>query len=226
MPKDSLKYNLFRSNRKTYALEVSPSGTLTVRVPNHYSDIEVSDIITRHRNWIEQNVVKTKRKIEKAGLDKFFKNKQVFFRGDLLDVMVIITNKNKVELSKDRLIVYKRENIETKKLITNWLKERARDLFTEKLNHFSNTFGLSYQSLKLSNAKKRWGSCSSKKNINLSWRLVMAEDILIDSVILHELAHTVHMNHSSDFYDLLSRMNPDYLKHDVMIRDRFYLLNY
>jgi len=70
--------------------------------------------------------------------------------------------------------------------------------------------GLSPNSLKINSAKTRWGSCSSKANLNFSWMLMMADDEVIDYIVVHELAHLRQMNHSPQFWEIVEKYIPDY----------------
>jgi predicted metal-dependent hydrolase len=89
----------------------------------------------------------------------------------------------------------------TKKAKTEILK-RIVDLAAE--------YKLPFNKARIGSAKTLWGSCSSRKNINLSFRLSFLPPELIDYVLLHELCHTVHMNHGTDFWNLMAKLMPDY----------------
>ena len=73
--------------------------------------------------------------------------------------------------------------------------------------------------MRISGAKTRWGSCSAKKNINLNWRLILAPPKVIDYVIAHELSHTVHMNHSKQFWAHVEGMIPDHRRYRKWLKD-------
>lgn len=91
-------------------------------------------------------------------------------------------------------------------LINNTIyKEAQRFLISRTIDHASH-FNLTFSNIKISQSKGRWGSCSTKKSINLSYYLMMLPMELIDYVILHELAHTIEMNHSDRFWSLLDKM--------------------
>lgn len=86
------------------------------------------------------------------------------------------------------------------------LKKRATEYFPPLVALWASRFGLSFRSIKISKARTRWGSCSSTKNISLSFYLMLVPAHLMDYVILHELAHTCEMNHGPRFWELLNRM--------------------
>lgn len=92
-----------------------------------------------------------------------------------------------------------------KNLIINALRSEAKKILPEKVAFFAEKYNLKVNKVKINNSKHRWGSCTSKKNINLSLYLMMLPERLIDYVILHELAHTIELNHSRRFWQILDQ---------------------
>ena len=99
-------------------------------------------------------------------------------------------------------------------------KEEARALVHARLAHFGTLHPFRYGDVRIKNQRTSWGSCSSKKNLNFNWRLVTLPPELCDYVILHELAHTVHLNHSADFWAFLERLAPGCHAHRAELRKR------
>jgi predicted metal-dependent hydrolase len=93
-----------------------------------------------------------------------------------------------------------------RKGIERALKIEAKQHLPDKVKRLAVKFELDYNKLTLKNIKSRWGSCSRKNNINLSIHLMRLPDHLIDYVILHELVHTVHHNHSKRFWAMLDEV--------------------
>ena len=92
-----------------------------------------------------------------------------------------------------------------------FLMAEARRVFSERLDHFARLVGVRWTRLSLSNAATRWGSASSNGSIRLHWRLIQMTPALLDYVVVHELAHLKHMNHSPRFWGLVSQVLPDQL---------------
>lgn len=129
-----------------------------------------------------------------------------------------------------RFLESNRKNIKTKLPIKNPDKQRARDfkkkLLTKKakeflpyrLDYFAKLHGYEYSRLRLSHANTRWGSCSSNGTISLNIGLMQLPEPLIDYVILHELAHLNHMNHSKDFWDEVKKHDPNFKSHVAKLK--------
>jgi predicted metal-dependent hydrolase len=91
-------------------------------------------------------------------------------------------------------------------------KEAARTLCHERLEHFNRHYNLQYNRLSIKNTRSRWGSCSSKKNLNFNYRIVFLPAELQDYLIVHELCHLAQMNHAQVFWDLVSEQVPNYVE--------------
>lgn len=90
-------------------------------------------------------------------------------------------------------------------------KEQARILVHAKLAYWNTFYHFSYNRISIKNQKSRWGSCSSKGNLNFHYKIVLLPDELVDYLIVHELCHLGQMNHSKHFWDLVAKTIPDYV---------------
>lgn len=111
------------------------------------------------------------------------------------------------------------------KEIRLFLKKAARTYLYKQTPNLANIMKLSYKSLTLREQKSRWGSCSGKDNLNLNWRLVHYPPAVIDYVIIHELAHLLHHDHSKNFWNLVARYDPDYKIHRKYLK-KYGVTNY
>jgi len=97
-------------------------------------------------------------------------------------------------------------------------RARAKEILPGKVAYYANLMGLSPAQVKVNGAQKRWGSCSGKGNLNFSWRLMLADDDVIDYVVVHELAHLREMNHSPRFWAVVAAVVPDYHEKQANLR--------
>ena len=97
--------------------------------------------------------------------------------------------------------------------------EIARDIFTRKTEYYARIMGVSFGRISIREQKTRWGSCSSKGNLNFNWRLILAPEEVLDYVVVHELAHRREMNHSKAFYAIVESVLPDYRRAQKWLKD-------
>ena len=93
-----------------------------------------------------------------------------------------------------------------------WLMRQAQAVFTQRLNHFAPQLGVRYEKLRLSSASTRWGSASANGTIRLNWRLIHLKLSMVDYVVVHELSHLRHMDHSPQFWDVVASILPDHVQ--------------
>lgn len=98
------------------------------------------------------------------------------------------------------------------------LKKDAGKYLSEKTEYFAKVMGLEYGKITITSAKTRFGSCSSKKNISYSYRLMLYPEEAREYVVVHELAHTRLMNHSKEFYKIIEGVLPDYKRRKALLK--------
>jgi hypothetical protein len=114
------------------------------------------------------------------------------------------------------------ENVGTQRLTRSDLEklcQEAMRIIPPKVAHYAKLIGVTYGNITIRNQKTKWGSCSSLGNLNFNCLLMLAPELTLDSVIVHELCHRKHMNHSPEFYAEVLRVFPDYHKHDKWLKD-------
>jgi len=90
------------------------------------------------------------------------------------------------------------------------MAERAREMIAERVQYYAPLIGVDYGRITIRNQRTRWGSCSGKGNLNFNCLLVLFPQEILDYVVVHELCHRKHMNHSEEFYEEVEKVFPDY----------------
>ena len=101
------------------------------------------------------------------------------------------------------------------------LRIKAKEILPERVAYYAHLMGVTPAQIKITSARTRWGSCSSKGNLNFSWRLMLAGEREIDYVVVHELAHLREMNHSPRFWAVVEAALPDYRERRKSLTARF-----
>lgn len=99
------------------------------------------------------------------------------------------------------------------------LVKRAKEIIPKRVAHYAELLGVTYGSITIRMQKTRWGSCSSKGNLNFNCLLMLTPDDVIDSVVVHELCHRKYMNHSEQFYREILRVFPEYKRCRAWLRE-------
>ena len=110
--------------------------------------------------------------------------------------------------------------------IIRWYRQMGKEILLPRVKELSDRYGFHYTMAKITSAKTRWGSCSGKNAICLSWYLVMAPKQVADSVMIHELCHTIHHDHSHAFWSLVEQLMPDYQQHRQWLKENRYLMRF
>lgn len=97
--------------------------------------------------------------------------------------------------------------------------EKALKIFPERVEYYARKMGISYGRITIREQKTRWGSCSSKGNLNFNWKLTLMPMEILDYVVVHELAHRREMNHSKDFWKIVEQVLPDYQERRKQLRE-------
>ena len=113
---------------------------------------------------------------------------------------------------------------QAKDRLVKWLKENALRIFTQESERIARATGLCYKEIKLSTAKKKWGSCDGDNLIRYSFRLIYAPKEMIEYVVLHELCHSKQKNHSKAFWALVEKYMPDWKQRRSWLKKHGYLL--
>jgi len=115
------------------------------------------------------------------------------------------------EVLISQLGVYSKEELRA-------LAKQAREVITQKVRYYAPLVGVDYGRIAIRCQRSRWGSCSSKGNLNFNCLLMLLPDEVIDSVVVHELCHRKHMNHSAAFYKEVERVFPEYKRCDRWLK--------
>ncbi len=198
-------YQLIRSNRKTLALSIDTNGTLIVRAPFLMQTPQINAFIQKQRSWIEQ----TRRKVALLPPVPRFSPEDgaaiPYFGRSLTLQSAAVT---KVTLYGDVLQYPAQKDAAV--LIIRWLEKQARQELQRRIQALSQPMNQKPATFRLSRAKGRWGSMSTRGTLSLNRALVHCPSAVIDYVIIHELCHIPHPNHSPAFWHEVEYWMPDY----------------
>lgn len=214
---------LTRENRKTLAISISRNGEVVVKAPLSMPSAEINRFLREKQNWVDKKLGLIYNVLDKNA-DIISYKKFLFFGVRYTPYWAEV--KNFVFDNECRALVPKSlDRREILDKLKQFYRKEAKRILTERVKIVSNYVGSEPRSIKFSDAKNRWGSCSANRVISLNWRLVLLPTRIVDYVIVHELSHIEHMDHSERFWKSVSNVIPDFgiLRKDL--RGFSFLLN-
>lgn len=198
-----------RSRRRTIALVVGRDATLTVRAPHSVSLAYIEELINGKRAWI---LYKQAEMLKRGVIrEKIYVHGEKFlFLGKEYSLRIYDGIKIAIDDIRDEILFPEQYLSSAQEMMKRWYKKQAAGILGVRLRVLMEKTGWKCESMKITSAVSRWGSCTNKNAINFSWRLIMARPSAIEYVIVHELAHTVEHNHSSRFWHHVSSVFPSY----------------
>jgi len=209
-----------RARRKSLSILLHPDSPLRVHANMSLSQNEILQFLQKKERWISkhlQNIQQIKAEFKTPqlkqgelypflGEKKYlqFTNstlKKIFFKVEDGFLVGYLPQNTSIDDYEEALVYQE---------LTKFYKAEAARLIPERVQHWIERTQLQPARISFRAPQKRWGSCNSRKHICLNWKLICQPAALIDYVIVHELCHLKHMNHSADFWSLVESFLPDY----------------
>lgn len=226
-----IPFEIVHSKRKTLSIVIAVGGKVTVKAPLRATKADVIRLLENKGDWIynayKKQAIRQRKGIEvKEGaiipfLDRTFRLhvvfnpsryaadisvvEQVLYLQELEDLLVVET-----PLTDPSFII---------ECLESWYKKNARDIISKRVEQYAKAMGVTYGRISIRSQKSRWGSCSSAGNLNFNWHLVMMPMKVLDYVVIHELAHRIEMNHSKQFWEIVSNVCPEYKLRKLWLKE-------
>jgi len=222
-----LPYTIKISPRAKYArLKMTPYGGLVVVVPKGFDKKKISSLLLHHEEWIKKMAAKfdALRQDSVSVRDKGLPSQIVF--PDFSETWSVVYNHagsgglELVESNGNSLFVSgdAADMVLCRRLLCSWLKHRARAILIPSLEKLAAAHGFNFAVAGVRLQHSRWGSCSSRRSITLNTKLLFLPDYLVRYIMVHELCHTVHLNHSRAFWSLVHQHDPLCYRNDLEMK--------
>ncbi len=205
---------------KYVKLKASAKLGLELVVPVRFNQREIPFILEKNKQWIQKQL----NKLQQVKSSECFPT-EIALRalGQTWAVHFIKSNHPKSQLMvrpqlNELVLLGEKQDIACYALLTRWVKLQAKEHLLPELKRLSVLCQLPFDKASIRDQKTRWGSCTSGKVISLNYRLLFFPQPLAHHIMIHELCHTVHLNHSEKFWQLVEKFDPEWKKNRLAIR--------
>lgn len=218
------EYTIKRHPRARHVkLKTSLQRGLEITVPKRFSLKELPQILEHHKPWIQKQLNAIVEKLKHQPLDCLPDQIQLTAINQVCKIQYIQSNTKRIQLfvrSKEEIVLVGdiADKKSCKKILIRWIKSQAKLFLTDHLIKISEQTQLDYAKLIIRGQQSRWGSCSSDKSINLNYKLIFLPIHLVTHVLIHELCHTVYLNHSAYFWRKVAEFDAQWEENDKQLR--------
>lgn len=229
-------YTLHRSTkRKTIGVQIHFEHGLVVRVPSKLKIQFIEKFLKRKQKWIINKMDVVQRNTPDKVIRDFSQGEKLLFLGSEYEITHIPISgkrikvnivKNVFEICHPEDFNFQLNGIKIKNMIKKWYKQEAEKVINERISFYKNKLSVKPLGIKIRSYKSRWGACRENGQITFNWKLVQAPIPIIDYVVVHELSHLVHLNHSKEYWDLVQKHSPDYIAHKNWLKNNILYLRF
>ncbi len=223
-----MKYEIIRKPFiRRHRLKIAYDGKLQVFTNMSTPEKVLADFILENKDWVEKSLAKFSVLREKNPGREYTEGKIFRYLGHELKLKFVETANKKLKFEiKEQFLLCHREAHrnyswdEYEEAYAKYFKKTAQAWFQLHVQLWASRMHLKPKKLSVRDTRTRWGSCSSKGTISLNWRLITEPLAIIDYVIIHELSHLKHMNHSANFWSLVENFDPEFRSHQKWLKSK------
>ncbi|MDP7280915.1 MAG: SprT family zinc-dependent metalloprotease [Candidatus Poribacteria bacterium] len=203
-----------RTSRKKTASRKIEQGVVQVIVPQNLPQKEIDDLLKQKSDWIRQKVI-IQQSVPASKPKEFVSGESFTYLGRNYRLKVLPGQVEPVKLKHGYLHVtvppdQKSDHRLIRQRLRDWYLHRAIDKLEQKSIKYSEQMGVQPTQIKVKEYKSRWGSCNSRGEISYNWKIIMTPHRIVDYLVVHELSHLIHHNHSKQYWNQVRSIVPDY----------------
>lgn len=207
--------NVVRSRRKTIALVINSDGELIVRAPFYATQNDILHFVQEKQDWIEEKSREMKQKSKERPKLSLQEGETIPYLGR--ECMIFRGITKRICFDGNAFLLPESEDAGEK--LISWYKKRAAVILKERVESIAEKMQVTPNGVKITSAKTRWGSCSYTNHLNFTWRLIMCPPEVVDYVVVHELCHIIHKNHSNRFWKCVEGIDTAYREHEKWLKE-------
>ena len=216
---------IIRARRKTISIQIHPDGKVIVRAPLRTPIRDITAFVESKSAWINEKQALMLQRAASKPVRQFVSGEKFWLLGAQIPLQVVEQQRAALTLQKNVFLLARKAQPRAPKVFEAWYKDYAASLLSERVHLLAAQHGFKFEKIRISSARTRWGSCSSRGTLSFTWRLVMAPLEALDYVVIHELTHLKIKNHSPVFWAEVARLMPNYKRGHDWLKKNGHLLS-
>lgn len=219
-----IEYELLRSDeRKTADIVIERDGHISVRAPQHLSEEQIDDVVARKRLWIYRNLAEWRDLNATRVVREWVNGEGFLYLGASYRLLLVQEQDEPLKL-KDGRFCLQRKLVEAggeeaaKRVFEKFYSEKGVERIKKRVAYFSPKVGVSPSSIEVREIGYRWGTCTSDGRLSFHWKSMMATPRVIDYIVVHELCHLHHRDHTEAYWNEVDKVMPDYYERKIWLR--------
>lgn len=211
------------TDRKTTDIVIERDGKVVVRPPAHYEAEQVDAVVESKRMWIYRNLAEWKDLNARAVVREWVSGETFLYLGRSYRLSLVSEQDRPLKL-KEGYFCLSRECIEkegtkgARKAFEQFYGDKGKERFASRVAYYSPKVGVKASGIKVKDMGYRWASCGRTGMLNFHWKCMMAPTKIIDYIVVHELCHFYHRNHSDAYWNEVDKVMPDYRERKEWLR--------
>ena len=199
-----------KSKRKTVSIFIERDGSVSALVPSNLSDDEIATILKAKEYQIHRNLAQWLQLNERYVTREYVNCQSFLYLGRNYRLKLVDDKLGELKFSKGYFLLSKDVLSNAEQYFIDFYRNKLKEKIKSLIIRYKEQLGVSPNDIKVMELKNRWASCSAKGNINFHWKCAMAPMDVLQYIIVHELAHLIHLNHTKEFWNEVDKVLPKY----------------
>jgi predicted metal-dependent hydrolase len=199
-----------KSVRKTVSIFVERDGSVSARVPEKLTDEEIRDILKAKEYQIFKNLAEWSQLNQNAVEREYVNGQSFLYLGRNYRLKLVDEKLGDIKFIKNTFLLSKQEKHKAKELFVRFYKDKLNSKIHPIIERYKHQLGVEPNQIKVMELQNRWASCTPNGNVNFHWKCAMAPIDVLHYIVVHELAHLIHNNHTQAFWNEVDKIAPNY----------------
>lgn len=222
----TIEYRIDYTKRKNLEVKLDAAGIVRVKAPKGVPEEKIEAVLKANAKQIFERQDQLWTKPERTAPKTFTEEAMFLYRGREYPLRIVVddtVSKPVVSFKEDSFLITTHDGGEEnlRRAMEKFYWKATNKIIKKRVALYQKEFKIKPRSISINDSMDKWGCCTSERHIDFHWRLSMAPLEVIDYLVVHEMCHLVHMNHSKSFWRLVGKLTPDYEKHEDWLKYNF-----